>query len=352
MEPTGTTETADASDIGNGQSLKRWAAGWPGTPLREDVQVFPGADGGIELFDPVRDKVVSLTSWEVQLIRSGVDPDDRLQLEGWVEDARAATMRTEAWRLKRGGGRAVTAFQPALAGLMPQPVEGGAFGFDGLIEPFAVAPLLPSGVVAEAWRSPERWRRLAVAHRGGTRYLAMPGFLTPEAAAELAAHARALPHVVLKTPLVTARRCLVDASLHTSLRPWLQLMASAPLCLLVGAVLGRPIPSGLVVNAWRLHQHDFMGVHPDGRFYRGTFSLGLSTGWEAADGGAIAFGTPTDDGFRVAERWYPHLGDALLFAPDGDTWHAVEPVRTPKIRWSLTGWWVEPEHALSNKDMA
>ncbi len=335
-----------------GQPLRAWAAGWSGAPLREDVLVFPLSDGGVELFDPVRDKVVSFTSLEVHMIRAGVDPSDRLQLEGWVDDARCRAMRADAWRLKRAQGRAVTAFEPALAGAMPEPIDGAPFGFDGAIEPFELAAFLPADLVAPEWRTPERWRRLAVAMRGGTRYLAMPGLVDLDAAQTLARAAKALPHVILKTPLVTARRCLVDASAHPLLLPWLRLMASAPMRMLVGAVLGRGIPSGLVVNAWRLHQHDFMGVHPDGRFYRGTFSLGLSSGWEAADGGAIAFGNPAADGFRVAERWYPHLGDALLFAPDGDTWHAVEPVRTQKIRWSLTGWWVEPEHALSNKDMA
>jgi hypothetical protein len=82
-----------------------------------------------------------------------------------------------------------------------------------------------------------------------------------------------------------------------------------------------------------------MSAHPDGRLYCGTLSLGLCSGWTAADGGAIAFGDPTPQGFHVRERWLPHLGDALLFAPAADTWHAVEPVTSDKTRHSLTGWW-------------
>jgi len=116
---------------------------------------------------------------------------------------------------------------------------------------------------------------------------------------------------------------------------------------LCGLVLGRELPGGLVVNAWRLQQHDYMGVHPDGVYYRGTFSLGLNPAWDPAMGGAIAFGDPGPDGFEIAERWYPHLGDALLFAPDVDTWHCVEPVIGQNVRFSLTGWWVEPENTLS-----
>ena len=90
-----------------------------------------------------------------------------------------------------------------------------------------------------------------------------------------------------------------------------------------------------------------MGVHPDGRFYAATISLGLCEGWSAADGGAIAFGMPRHDGLEVRQRWIPHLGDACLFAPDGATWHAVEPVTTDRIRRSLTGWWVDEEHGLT-----
>src|SRR2546430_2110049 len=95
---------------------------------------------------------------------------------------------------------------------------------------------------------------------------------------------------------------------------------------LFGSVLGLPLPDKLFINAWRLGRGDSMSVHPDGRLYCGTLSLGLCRGWTAADGGAIAIGEPTKTGFLVRERWLPHLGDVLLFAPGADTWHAVEPV--------------------------
>jgi len=107
------------------------------------------------------------------------------------------------------------------------------------------------------------------------------------------------------------------------------------------------MPTGLVVNAWRLQRGDYMGVHPDGPLYRGTISLGLCPRWSPADGGAIAFGDKAGADFVVRERWYPHLGDACLFAPEADTWHCVEAVRSETVRHSLTGWWTEPTDGLT-----
>ena len=140
----------------------------------------------------------------------------------------------------------------------------------------------------------------------------------------------------MDTDLVHAQRRLLEGD---ELPEWRALMASPIVRRLFGAVLGVALPERLFINAWRLERGDYMGVHPDGRLYRGTLSLGLSDGWTAADGGAIAFGDPTADGFQVRERWLPHVGDALLFAPSHDTWHAVEPVLAQKTRYSLTGWW-------------
>jgi hypothetical protein len=246
---------------------------------------------------------------------------------------------------KRAGQASPRPVIAAPAPPMPAPVEGP----EGVSVPFeTLATRLPAALVAPEWRQPERWRRLAVEARGGRRYLALPGLLAPEAAASLRAGAAALPFSRLSTDLLIAERCLVDGATHAGLVPWLSLMASAELRALAGGVLGRPLSEGLVVNAWRLHQQQFMGVHPDGPWYEGTFSLGLSTAWEAGMGGAIAFGDRRDDSsLDVVDRWYPHLGDALLFAPDDTTWHAVEAVTGAEVRLSLTGWWVEPARALS-----
>ena len=208
---------------------------------------------------------------------------------------------------------------------------------------WSVAAELPP-LFAPTWRVPERWRRLAEGHAGGARYLMLPGLLTDEAALAIRAAVVELPLVRLTTVLLDAeRRLLADDEVPT----WLDLLQGEALRALVGDVLRREMPLGLVVNAWRLQRGDHMGVHPDGPLYRGTISLGLCSGWTAADGGAIAFGDNTREGFTVRERWYPHLGDACMFAPEADTWHCVEPVRTDVVRHSLTGWWTEPADGLT-----
>ena len=129
---------------------------------------------------------------------------------------------------------------------------------------------------------------------------------------------------------------------ETDLPEWRALMTSPVARRLFSSVLAVPLPEKIFVNAWRMGRGDSMGVHPDGRLYCGTLSLGLASSWMAADGGAIAFGDPTRDGSKVRERWLPHLGDALVFAPSADSWHAVEPVLSEKVRHSLTGWWTVP----------
>ncbi len=208
---------------------------------------------------------------------------------------------------------------------------------------WSLANELPAPI-APAWREPERWRRLAEDRAGGTRYLMLPGLLTDEAATTILSSALALPLARMTTDLLDADRYLLAADDVTS---WLDLLQNSTLRALVGDVLRREMPRGLVVNAWRLSRGDHMGVHPDGPLYRGTISLGLCTGWTAADGGAIAFGDKAGDDFIVRERWYPHLGDVCMFAPEADTWHCVEPVRTDMQRHSLTGWWTEPTDGLT-----
>ena len=194
------------------------------------------------------------------------------------------------------------------------------------------------------WREPERWRRLGEERAAGQRYLMLPELLTPSAASAIRETVLALPMVRLTTALLDAERRLLAAD---EVSAWLDLLQGEALRALVSAVLDRPMPRGLVVNAWRLRRGDFMGVHPDGRLYRGTISLGLCNGWTASDGGALAFGDRDGDSFVVRQRWFPHLGDACIFAPEVDTWHSVEPVRSDAPRHSLTGWWTELEDGLT-----
>jgi hypothetical protein len=211
------------------------------------------------------------------------------------------------------------------------------------IEQWSCATALPA-VFSATWRTPERWRRLAEERESGQRYFMLPELLTPSAANAIREEVQALSMVRLKTELLDADRRLLGAN---EISMWLDLLQSDAMRTLVSKVLGRPMPRGLVVNAWRLARDDFMGVHPDGRLYRGTISLGLCEGWRACDGGAIAFGDREGESFVVRQRWLPHVGDACLFAPDVDTWHSVEAVRSDTMRYSLTGWWTEMEDGLT-----
>jgi len=196
-------------------------------------------------------------------------------------------------------------------------------------------------LVADRWRDPEAWASLA---RSGARYFELPGLLEPAAAAALRDAAVTLPVARLATPLVAADRHLLAAH---ELAPWLDVLQDATFRALVAIALGREVPPGVVANVWRMRRGDTMGVHPDGPLYRGTISLGLTTGWTPDDGGAIAFGDKDGESFTPRQRWYPHLGDALIFAPAADTWHCVEPVRGDVTRYSLTAWWTAPADGLT-----
>lgn len=286
--------------------------------LRPEVLRFEREDGGVDLLDLIFERLISLTPDETRgLADSAPEVIAKLESLFLYEGTVAEIMRRAAWS--------------ARAASRPRPFSAETLaGID-----WEEARQLPVSIAAE-WRSPERLRRLAEERLAGRRYLPLPGFLDEEVAARLLAQTQPLPFVRMDSELVHAeRRLLADGELPE----WRALMASPILQRLFGAVLGVVLPERLFINAWRLRRDDHFAVHPDGRLYRGTLSLGLCEGWSAAHGGAIAFGDPTPAGFVVRERWLPHLGDALLFAPSHDSWHTVEPVSGDRTRWSLTGWW-------------
>jgi hypothetical protein len=285
--------------------------------LRAEVLRFVRDDGGLDLLDLLLERLVSLSAEEARALDAG-DPAllGRLETLLLCENEVTDRMRVAAWSAR-------TRLRPAPAPAAVRPAGG-----------WDEARALPE-LVSDAWRDPERMRRLAEEAAAGRRYLHLPGFIAPAAAARLAEAAAALPFTPMTGQFQAERRLLEG----DELAEWRALMASPVLRRLFGAVLGIALPERLFINVWRLGRGENLGVHPDGRLYRGTLSLGLSAGWTAADGGAIAFGDPTPAGFVVRERWLPHLGDALLFAPTHDTWHVVEPVRTDRTRLSVTGWW-------------
>jgi 2OG-Fe(II) oxygenase superfamily len=286
-----------------------------GVPLRAELLRFTRDDGGLDLLDLALERVVSLSADEARRLDDAdviAKLDSLMLLEGPV----AETIRETAWSARAKG--------------RPAPFAAAEVSGDWS-EP------LPE-IVAPAWRTAERLRRLAEERAAGRRFLFLPGFVAAEAASRLAAQAAALEYRRMDTDIVHAERHLLGDG---ELAEWRALMLATRR--LFGSVLGLPpLPEKLFINAWRMRRGDTMSVHPDGRLYCGTLSLGLCDGWTAADGGAIAFGDPTPNGFQVRERWLPHLGDALLFAPAADTWHAVEPVLSDKTRHSLTGWWAVP----------
>jgi 2OG-Fe(II) oxygenase superfamily len=286
--------------------------------LRAEIMRFRRDDGGVDLLDLVLERLVSLGAEDARALdEESPELMARLEKQFLLEGPVADSMRQAAWSAR---ARA-------------KPREAPAPSVPAI--DWEEARALPE-IIAPAWRHPERLRRLAEERAAGRRYLPLPGFLDEPAAARISAAAAALAFSPMRTDLVHASRHLLEPQ---DLPEWRALMESAAVKRLLGAVLGVELPERLFINAWRLERGDFFAVHPDGRLYRGTLSLGLCERWSAADGGAIAFGDPTPGGFVVRERWLPHLGDALLFAPAADTWHAVEPVISEKVRLSLTGWW-------------
>ena len=248
------------------------------------------------------------------------------------------------WRL-RLSARLVQEYACQL--VVARKVDGVHTRGEGLREPAPPPPAPPIAevnwdealdwpdIVSPAWKDPKRLRRLAEDRAGGRRYLMLPGFLTREAAVAIAAEAEALPYARFDSDVVQGDKCLLHGN---QLRDWRKFLLGARTRRLLGGLLGRELPDGLVINAWRMLPGDGMAVHPDGRLYWATVSLGLCDGWTAADGGAIAFGDPEGPNFVVRERWYPHLGDVSLFVPTPTTWHMVEP--SARRRLTATGWWV------------
>jgi hypothetical protein len=285
--------------------------------FRRDVLTFAAPDGGIDLLDLLLDRVVRIAPEQAAALRAGdrrvIDHLEQLHL---FESASIHETRIQAL--------AARLHEPAPPPPAP-PIEDVDWT-DALQWPDIVAP---------AWKDPERLRRLAEDRAGGRRYLMLPGFLTPAAAIEFAREAAGLPYERFDSDVVHADKCLLHGE---SLRQWRTLLLSGRTRRLFGGLLGRQLPDGLMINAWRMRPGDDMRAHPDGRLYWATVSLGLSSTWKAADGGAIAFGEPRSDGFLVRERWYPHAGDLCLFVPAPDTWHVVEPPTRERL--TLTGWWM------------
>jgi len=285
--------------------------------LRPELVRIPRADGGLDLFDPLLDRLHILS------------PDEAASL--FAPAAALATRLSQALLVEGPAAQRLRAQVVAARHRVPPrqaPVETVP------AVDWAEAEELPDGV-STRWRDGEGLRRAAEERAAGRGLTVLRGFLAPAFCEVVGREAQALPQQRLDTDLVHAWRHPVQDGLH-SLR---EILAAPVTRQLLGAVLGVPLDEGLVVNTWRLEPGDFMAAHPDGPRYQATFSLGLCRGWTAADGGAIAFGTPhPDGGLSVNERFLPQLGDLALFVPTATTWHQVEP--PGRTRWTVSGWWL------------
>lgn len=291
--------------------------------VRPEVLRRPGPDGAVELLDLLLEQAHVVPSALAAALEDGAHPA-RPALEAWCaarcldEGPAASALRAGVWAARARGA--------------PSAPPSGARAE----VPAAAVAELPA-VVAGRWRRPEAWRRLAEAARAGERLLRLDGFLAPARAAAWRARLARAPQEPMETALLRASRVRPG---HAALAPAAALMGHPALRAAVGAVLGRALAPGPLVNGWCLPPGGHMGVHPDGPTYAATFVLGLEADWAAADGGAIAFGWPEDDGFRPWERWLPHAGDLLVFTPSALSFHCVEPPARPRV--TLSGWWRAP----------
>ncbi len=287
--------------------------------LRPEVMVEARDDGGVDLLDPLFERLMHLDAAMVASLDEGDDVAlAELDVRHFRSCPEADALRRAAW----------------YARLRPEPAAPSVPSVDCRPLAQAVAAL----AWADAWRDAERWRRLIEGGRAGGGPRCLSGLIPTALAAEAAAQAASLPLSPMATSVVTGSRALVDEQVGGALALVRGLFDAPEARAAFGAALGRELARGLVLNAWALMPGERMAVHPDGARYAATLVVGLNAGWTAGDGGAIAFGEPGSDGLHVRSRWLPHLGDVLVFAPTADTWHAVEPPTRP--RYTLSGWWL------------
>ncbi len=282
--------------------------------------IEPGDDGGLDLLDPLFERLIRLDARTVESLDEA-DPVAIAELDAAYLRAcpEADALRRAAW----------------YARLRPEPV---APRVDDAVDCATIAAGVATLGWADAWKDTERWRRLIETARSGGGALSLSGLVPGALATAAAVQANHLPLSPMETPIVSGSRAVVDDAIGGALAAVRALFDAPEARAAFGAALGRALNLGLTLNAWSLAPGQRMAAHPDGARYAATLVVGLNAGWTAADGGAVAFGEPGPDGLRVRSRWLPHLGDVLVFAPTADTWHAVEPPTRP--RWTLSGWWL------------
>lgn len=292
--------------------------------------VEPAADGGMDLLDPLFERLLRLDATEVARLDAGErEALSTLDTHLLRSNPAADAMRRAGW----------------YARLRPEPVRPDAGGGSAAEHAVRDACDAAAGLAwADPWRVPERWRRFVEEGRACAGRQRLDGCVPTALIHDALPEAEQSPLTSVSVAVVSAHRCRVDAASPPALAAIHALLDHPATRRAVGLALGRSLRAGpLHLNLWRLLPGERMAVHPDGARYAATVVVGLNTSWNAEDGGAIAFGEPGPDGLAVRSRWLPHAGDALVFAPGPATWHAVEP--PTRTRWTLSGWWCWPPGA-------
>jgi len=296
--------------------------------LRHELLHFPTDDGGLEVVDLLLQRLHRFSALEAQQLAELPGPVS-LRLAGRLEEL----MLVE-------GDTADALRESARQGQIRRPPKSPP-AWPSAEGPWELAARLPAEV-APMWRQPERWRRMAEDRLAGRLLLRAEGFLTEEGARALKARADGLPFAH-QDGMYARGECYNEHDAAVDRLGVMALFASGPLHTLISYVMGEDLTSRIFLRCWRLTEGGRIAVHNDGVHYVTTFSIGLSEGWTAGQGGAIAFGVPGAGGIEATERWLPHLGDLILFRPTAMSWHAVEEVRSGE-RMTVTGHYVSEEY--------
>lgn len=286
------------------------------TQIRNELLVKEGADGIISLYDPLLQTVLLLNEEESVAFRSQEYTETlkaKLQGANMMEGIGAKVLRDCIWNAR------------SMFRVVPQPRP------ERTEADWEQASLLPD-FVQERWRKPQIWASLFQYMLAGNDVLMLDDLFVPEI---LQKDIERFSFVPFQNKFIQGHRAPVNEGVVY------ELMEHPVFYSFVRSLLGlNASHSHCLVHAWQLSKGDFIGLHSDGPRYQGTFNVGVTPNWKAQNGGAIAFGRPTEHGVDIFQRWIPQLGSALLFAPRSDLWHVVETVQAG-VRHTLTGWWTD-----------
>jgi len=284
------------------------------TQLRPEILQQRNDDGLVSFLDPILQQKYHLNIGQSQEFLSGEWSDSLvsfLEAAMLLEGLGAEAIRRTYWNSK------------SMVRAVP---ENNIH-----VEPdWSLLENLPN-VLQEQWKGKEPWRRILEQARAGNRFFLLENFIRR---APMLAAIEACDFQPYQTNFLKGKRCRVSDGLLV------QLMADSRIRQLFSSILNMPLTGEILAHGWKLENGDYIGSHIDGTKYIGTLTLGGNQHWKASNGGAFTFGTPGRKSFQSEYRWIPELGNALLFRPRSDLWHAVEEVQSG-TRYTMTGWWLE-----------